>query len=30
MKYCNKCNKNFSDKEKKCPACGNKLVRLAY
>lgn len=30
MKYCNKCNQNFSDKLKKCPECGKKLLRMSY
>ncbi len=30
MKYCSKCNRNYSDKIKKCPECDNKLVKVAY
>ena len=30
MKYCNKCNQSYGNKEKKCPKCGNKLIRVAY
>jgi hypothetical protein len=30
MRYCGKCNQNFSDKEKVCPNCGCKLAKLGY
>ena len=30
MKYCSKCNRNYSDKFKECPECGSKLVKISY
>ena len=30
MKFCPKCNKNYSDKIKECPDDQTKLVRVSY